>query len=58
MSDIEVTREEDEAFEQLARRLDEALQDNARLAAENERLRKGEAAGEGRARRTLSVSGR
>ncbi|HET8791697.1 MAG TPA: hypothetical protein VFM75_10850 [Modicisalibacter sp.] len=35
MNDIEATA--DEAFEQLARRLDEALQDNARLAAENER---------------------
>lgn len=44
MNEIEVTAEEDEAFEQLARRLEEALQDNARLAAENERLRKGEAA--------------
>ena len=35
---IEVTREEDEAFEQLARRLEEAQEHNATLAEENWRL--------------------
>jgi regulator of replication initiation timing len=36
---IDVTREEDEAFEQLAQRLEEAQQTNAELADENWRLR-------------------
>ena len=35
---IEVTREEDEAFEQLARRFEEGQINNARLAEENWRL--------------------
>ncbi|MCD6006857.1 hypothetical protein [Halomonas sp. IOP_31] len=36
--DIEVTREEDEAWEQLVRRLEEAQENNAELAEENWRL--------------------
>ncbi|MEA3250189.1 MAG: hypothetical protein U9Q35_01195 [Pseudomonadota bacterium] len=36
--DIEVTREEDEAFEQLARRLEESEAEKATLAEENWRL--------------------
>lgn len=42
--DIEVTREEDEAFEQLARRNDELEAEKAALLDELERLERGAAA--------------
>ncbi|TDX30809.1 hypothetical protein DFO67_10464 [Modicisalibacter xianhensis] len=44
MTDIEVTREEDEAFEQLARRNDELEREKAALLEEIDRLQSGQAA--------------